>query len=74
MSKLRAKAKPRSTLPTMPTVEDIEAWSKLTRDQQLDALRSELDHPDCKKVSDASFETLRQEGRTLASRMRRKNG
>jgi hypothetical protein len=61
-------------LPTMPTKADISAWDALTREEQLAALRAELDHPDCKRESSATLEEIRQAGQAATARLRAKDG
>lgn len=61
-------------LPAMPTEAEIAAWSALTREEQLAALRAELDHPDCDRQSVATLEDIRREGQTAAVRQRQGHG
>ncbi len=57
-------------LSVMPTKAEIDAWNRMTRDEQLAALRAELNHPECKRDSSATMQDIRNAARAEIARLR----
>lgn len=58
--------------PLPPTNEELAVWNALTRDEQIARYREYLQHPDCKRLSDATMADIRAEAqRRIAARRRR---
>jgi hypothetical protein len=57
--------------PIPPTEAELEAWSALTREEQIARYREYLSHSDCNRVSDATVAEVLNEARgRVASRRR----
>ena len=69
-----SKLKPPHELSVMPTKAEIEAWNRLTRDEQLAALRAELEHPECKRDTSSTMEDIRVAARKEVARLRGERG
>lgn len=57
-------------LSVVPTKAEIEAWNRLTREEQLAALRAELEHPDCTRDSAATMSEIRAKALADITRLR----
>lgn len=68
MSTTTARAMP---APLPPTEAELEAWSALTREEQVARYREHLSHPDCDRVSDATAAEILEEARARAAARRR---
>jgi hypothetical protein len=53
--------------PLPPTEAELEAWSALTREEQIARYREHLSHPDCDRVSDATMAEILEDARARAA-------
>lgn len=60
--------------PPMPTAAETAAWEAMTREEQLAALRAELDHPDGQRVTALTMTEIRDRGRLAAEQLRKHRG
>jgi hypothetical protein len=67
---MRRETKPKpacSNLALEPTPAEAAAWDAMTREEQLEALRAELDGPDARADSGMTFEQVLEEARARSA-------